>query len=211
MSDFELFDAVKSGNHAAVKEMIESGAQIGQQDKQGWTPLNWAAARGDLEMVDLLLQHGADPFGVGRDLRTPQMIALAAGRVEVVKRLRRAEAERKNGDAAQSDRKYCMAYHLGDLRRYDAWTEQEIKSKQTNTTPATTAEQQLEPTVLTDDDVVFLHQDYQVTMSIWPNEDVIFNGVTDHWKDFCQNELRFAVPDSLDLISQSEQTAQSAA
>jgi len=50
--------------------------------------------------------------------------------------------------------------------------------------------------------VVFLHGDYSVTRSIWSNEDVVFDKVTEDWKNFCKSELRFAVPDDLDLIGQ---------
>jgi ankyrin repeat protein len=184
----EFIEAIKSGNRAAVEEMIAAGAELNQQDKQGWTPLNWAAGSGQLEIVELLLERGADPVAVGRDLRTPQMIALAAGHAEVVKRLRQAEAE--SGAAQQSDRKYCTAYHVGELRRYPSWPENQQ---------------------LADDDVVFLHHDYTVTKSIWSGEDVIFDSVTDQWKDFCNNELRFAVPDSLDLIAKPAEAAQTAA
>lgn len=191
MSQMEFIEAIKSGNRAAVAEMIEAGAEINQQDKQGWTPLNWAAGSGQLEIVDLLLERGADPLAVGRDLRTPQMIALAAGHAEVVKRLRQAEAAAKGGgENGSSDRKYCTAYHVGDLRRYPSWTETQQ---------------------LADEEVVFLHQDYTVTKSIWAGEDVIFDNVTDQWKDFCNNELRFAVPDSLDLIAKPVEAAQTAA
>jgi hypothetical protein len=194
MSQMEFIEAIKSGNHATVAEMIGAGADLSQQDKQGWTPLNWAAGSGQLEVVELLLEHGADPLAVGRDLRTPQMIALAAGHAEVVKRLRQAEADAKGGEAQMSDRKYCTAYHLGELRRYSAWTENTGESQP-----------------LADDEVVFLHQDYTVTKSIWSGEDVIFDNVTEPWKDFCNTELRFAVPDSLDLIAKPAEAAQSAA
>ena len=192
MSQMELIEAIRSGNRSSVEELIKAGIDLTQQDKQGWTPLNWAAGSGHLEIVELLLENGADPLAVGRDLRTPQMIALAAGHAEVVKRLRRAEAD-AGGNPEQSDRKYCTAYHLSDLRRYPSWTS-ELQD-------------------LGDDDVVFLHQDFTVTKSIWAGEDVVFDKVTDEWKEFCSNELRFAVPDSLDLIAKptAEAAAQSAA
>lgn len=189
MSESEFIDAIKSGNRAAVQDMIDAGADLNQQDKQGWTPLNWAVGSGQLEIVELLLERGADPLAVGRDLRRPQMIALAAGHAEVVKRLREAEA--RAGAPAPSQRKYCTAYHLGDLRRYSGWT---------NESPD-----------LKDDDMVFLHQDYTVTKSMWAGENVLFDNVTEQWKEFCNNELRFAVPDSLDLIAKPVAAAQSAA
>ena len=190
MSQMEFIEAIKSGSRAAVAELIDAGADLAQQDKQGWTPLNWAAGSGQLEIVELLLERGADPLAVGRDLRTPQMIALAAGHAEVVKRLRRAEAESKGGAIEPSDRKYCTAYHVGELRRYSDW-----KEKTSDSQP------------LSDDDVVFLHQDYTVTKSIWAGEDVVFDDVSDRWKEFCETELRFAVPDSLDLIVKPAEVA----
>jgi ankyrin repeat protein len=203
----EFIEAIKSGNRTSVEQMLQSDADLNQQDKQGWTPLNWAAGTGNLEIVELLLEHGADPLAVGRDLRTPQMVALAAGHAEVVKRLRRAEAEANGEKAESSDRKYCAAYHIGELRRYSGWTENKLAAGNAEAADDQSGEAQ----GLTDDDVVFLHQDYTVTRSMWAGEDIIFDNVTEQWKDFCNNKLSFAVPDSLDLIPKQAVATQTAA
>jgi hypothetical protein len=46
---------------------------------------------------------------------------------------------------------------------------------------------------------------------MWAGEDVIFDNVTDQWKEFCVTQLQFTVPDSLDLIPQRAEAAQTAA
>jgi hypothetical protein len=199
----ELFEAVKTGNRETVKGLIESGAEVGRQDKQGWTALNWAAAKGHVEIIELLLANGADPFAVGRDLRTPSMIALAAGQAEAVKVLRRAEAQAGGGaGAAQPERKYCAAYPLEELRRYPAWPAAEGAG-------AASDGEQAEGSA--ESDVVFIHQDYKVTKSIWPDENVLFSDVTEQWKDYCRNELKFSVPDDLDLIGSPAEAPPAAA
>ena len=209
MSEMELIEAVKSGNRESVRGLIEAGAELSRQDKHGWTALNWAAAKGNLEMIELLLERGADPFEVGRDLRTPAMIALAAGQAEAVRILRRAEAQRGGGGERTPEREYNMAFYLRDLRRYPGWVENKLDAKEAGAEAADGQAQDGEG--LSDDDAVFLHQDYKVTKSIWPGEDVIFDDVTEQWKEYCRTELRFAVPDDLDLIGQPAEAAQSAA
>ena len=57
-----------------------------------------------------------------------------------------------------------------------------------------------------DDDVVFLHQDFTVTQSMWHNENVIFNQVVPAWEEFCTDVLKFKVPDDLDLIASVNRT-----
>lgn len=107
----------------------------------------------------------------------------------IEERLRAAEAKASATRASAPN--YCTAYYLGDLRRYPGWTSDDHDLK--------------------DEDVVFLHQDYTVTRSMWADENVIFNNVTELWKEFCNNELRFAVPDSLDLIAKPAPAAHTAA
>jgi ankyrin repeat protein len=203
MSDLQLIEAVKTGQLTEVEEALNSGADVHQQDEQGWTPLNWAAGKGNVEIVRLLLERGADVFRVGRDQRTPYKIALAAKHVEVTRVLKQA-GRSVNGSQDDSLRHYAKAYLLRDLRKFSGWREERINWKET--IPADDNGNSLE---LTDSDVVFLHQDFTVTQLIWPGENVIFNQVTPEWLEFCEQELQFTVPDDLDLIA-STPTAKSA-
>jgi ankyrin repeat protein len=199
MSDLRLIEAVKTGDISLVEELLEMSVDVNQQDEQGWTALNWAAGKGDVEITKHLLRNGADVFNVGRDQRTPYKIALAAGRVDVVKLLKEAELASGTGRSSATDRKYCKAYPLAKLRQFSGWVESRINWKAKNN--GETAESEAEE--FSDDDIMFIHQDYTVTQSMWHNENVIFNQVTSEWKDFCTTALNFKVPDDLDLIVQA--------
>jgi len=181
MSDLQLINAVKTGQLAKVEEALNAGADIHQQDEQGWTPLNWAAGKGSAEIVSLLLNRGADVFRTGRDQRTPYKIALAAKHSDVARLLKEAEQAVNGASVDSTSRDYAQAFLLGELRKFSDWHEEKNE--------------------LTDDDVVFLQQDFTVTELIWPGENVIFNRVTPEWKDFCTHKLRFKVPDDFDLIA----------
>jgi uncharacterized protein len=203
MSDLQLIDAVKTGQLAKVEEALNAGADIHEQDEQGWTPLNWAAGRGSVEIVSLLLNRGADVFRTGRDQRTPYKIAVAAKHIDVARLLKEAE-QRVNGGSDSTSRDYARAYLLGELRNFQDWREEKINWKET--IPASENGNSRE---LSDDDVVFLQQDFTVTQLIWPGENVIFNRSSPEWVDFCTQELRFKVPDDFDLIALTS-TARSA-
>jgi len=196
MSDLQLIDAVKTGQLAKVEEALNAGANIHQQDEQGWTPLNWAAGRGSVEIVSLLLNRGADVFRTGRDQRTPYKVAVAAKHIDVARLLKKAEQAVNGASGDSTSRDYARAYLLGELRKFSDWREEKINWKETN--PANENGNSRE---LSDDDVVFLQQDFTVTELIWPGENVIFNRITPEWIDFCSQELQFKVPDDFDLIA----------
>ena len=69
---------------------------------------------------------------------------------------------------------YCKAYPVQRLRGYPAWREVDV------------------PRTLTDDDHLYLHDDYIVTDGVFVDENVVFDQVTDEWKTYCTNTLRFA-------------------
>jgi uncharacterized protein len=201
MSHLRLIEAIKSRNSIQVEEEIQSGADINQQDEYGWTPLNWAAGRGDQKFVNLLLEKGADVLKVGRDRRTPYKIALAAGHAEVAKLLREAEDKLGEEKIERPTRIYCKAYRLTDLRQFHGWTDIGTSAPQEESGSGRQAEGQDE--AMSDDGVVFLHEDYTVTKSVWPGENLVFDQVTPEWKVFCTDVLNFKVPDDLDLVVQT--------
>lgn len=198
MSDLQLHELVKAADVEGLKKLLDSGVDVNEGDEQGWTPLNWAAGKGNVEILSLLTDKGADILKVGRDLRTPRMIALAAGHADAVRFLQEAE-DRHPNKPASPEREYCKAYHLRDLRRFQGWSEDRI-----NWTGSTDGHEagngHDSQAVFNDEDVVFLHHDLTVTESMWRNENVIYQKVTPEWQDFCANTLGFKVPDDLDLI-----------
>ena len=78
-------------------------------------------------------------------------------------------------------RKYCKAYYLKDLRQWGHWTEKREEGE---------AE-------LTDEDVVYLWDDFVVVRSPVLPGGVIFDGVTPEWQDFCHTTLGFEIPEDL--------------
>jgi ankyrin repeat protein len=58
------------------------------QNKHGWTPLHRASINGALEVVRLLLEHGADVEAKDNDGETALQVAAYKGHDEVVELLR---------------------------------------------------------------------------------------------------------------------------
>lgn len=197
--ELELIAAVKEGDVGKARELCDASADIDQQDEHGWTPLNWAAGQGNVELVRLLLQRGADVTRTGRDNRTPLMIAKAASRKEVAEILTEAEKEKGVWEDPRQTRPYCKAYYLRDLRRFAGWSEnQEAAIAGDGDSGDPSPEDDDEGSgPLTDESIVYLHQDFTVTRSMWHGEDIVFDGVTPEWEAFCEKELEFSIPEDL--------------
>jgi hypothetical protein len=89
--------------------------------------------------------------------------------------------------------KYCKAYSLKVLRTFSQWTEKtENTRKETQEIDGKEIEIKRE---LTNDDFLYLQENYVVTDGIFQDENIIFDNVTSEWKDFCSNTLMFAIPD----------------
>jgi hypothetical protein len=180
MNEPQLIEAAKAGDVNRVQALIEDGVDLEQKDDYGWTALNWVAGRGDSAIVLLLLKAGVNAVNSGRDLRTPYQIALATAQVEVASLLQ--QAEQNSGITSEiSARPYCKAY---PVKVFDynpvGWFARQA---------------------LADDAVVYLHQDFSVTASMWHGEDVVFDRVSEDWRSYCRDRLGFHVPTDLELAA----------
>ncbi len=96
----DLSGAVFTGDLAAVKQALTEGADPNAKDPQsGSTMLSIAALMGHTEIVELLLEHGADVNAKSRDGSTALHTAAFLGRVETVKLLleKGADTTLRNG------------------------------------------------------------------------------------------------------------------
>lgn len=78
-------------------------------------------------------------------------------------------------------RKYCKAYYLTDLRRFDGWVEQSA-----NDEPA-----------LESDTICYIWDDFTVVRSPIKTAAPIFDQITPEWKQFCTDILDFSIPEDL--------------
>ncbi|HVR09602.1 MAG TPA: ankyrin repeat domain-containing protein [Thermoanaerobaculia bacterium] len=195
----DVIDAAKSGDVEALTRLLAAGGAVNQRDDQGWTPLNWAAGRGDVPMLRLLLDRGADITLTGRDNRTPLMIAKAAGRKEVAAALTAAEQTAGIWLDPRLTRSYCKAFYLRDLRGFPGWSEAggDAKQESSSANGGRQPEAPLVAAPLVADDIVYLHQDLTVTRSMWHGEESIFDAVTPDWREFCTATLAFEIPEDL--------------
>lgn len=89
-AEVELFDAARANDTARVGRIISSTRIINvnaQQDPVGETALHKAAERGNIEVVRMLLEAGADVNLTTRDSEGPLHISAYYGYLEVAKLL----------------------------------------------------------------------------------------------------------------------------
>lgn len=82
--DNAMMIAAWTGNLAAVKALVDRGAQV---NKPGWTPLHYAAANGHLDVMRYLLEESAYIDAESPNRTTPLMMAAWLGHIYAVKLL----------------------------------------------------------------------------------------------------------------------------
>jgi len=73
---------------------------------------------------------------------------------------------------------YCKAYPVQTLKAFAGWDGPEVEG-------------------LADDEVCYIWEDFVLTRSCLDEERAPLFEVTDAWKAFCTDTLRFAVPDDV--------------
>ncbi len=89
--------------------------------------------------------------------------------------------------------KYCKAYYAKDFRALDGW-EENLENLRPETKEENGQEVEIKRTELKDDDILYLQENYVVTDGIFKDENIIFDKVTDAWKEACHTQLNFEIP-----------------
>ena len=88
--DAKWFDAVKKGNLALVKQMVEKGQNLEAKDEAslGQTALGWAAFIGYKDIVDYLISEGASLYATDSgDVYNVLKSAVLGGDIRIVKQI----------------------------------------------------------------------------------------------------------------------------
>jgi hypothetical protein len=87
---------------------------------------------------------------------------------------------------------YCKAYLAQQFRQFPGWTENAANvRKETKEVGGKEVEVERK---LDDDSILYLQENYVVTDGIFKDENIIFDNVTDEWKQFCHETLEFEIP-----------------
>ncbi|PTT52905.1 ankyrin repeat domain-containing protein [Aeromonas sp. HMWF014] len=104
--DAAWFDAVKQGDLATIKKMVEAGQNLEAKDEAslGQTALGWAAFIGYLDIVKYLTEQGADIRATDKaDVYNTVKSAVMGNNVEVVKYLHERLKNEVDWDAKEKD------------------------------------------------------------------------------------------------------------
>ncbi|HEX6267134.1 MAG TPA: ankyrin repeat domain-containing protein, partial [Burkholderiales bacterium] len=97
-SNSVLNRAVEGGNPEVVKSVLQAGADPNARGETGMTPLMMAAFFGKPSIIDVLLDHGADPGLIENRRRdTALLIAVNRGHTGVVRSLINGKVDANQG------------------------------------------------------------------------------------------------------------------
>ena len=90
-----LFYAIEKNNVVYAQKVLSMNFDPNLHHDNGYTPLAYAALKGNPQMVDMFLRNGADPAQSTRDGDTAVELALRMGHNEIADNLKRARQQRE--------------------------------------------------------------------------------------------------------------------
>ena len=134
--DTRVIDAVKSGNTATLRALLQKRADVNTPEADGATALHWAVNRDNTEMVQLLIAAGANVKAANRYGITPLLLACETGSAPTVEALLKAGAD-PNGAlpegetalmtaarAGKADVIKALVAHGGNVNAQESWHSQ---------------------------------------------------------------------------------------
>ncbi|XP_068029722.1 protein phosphatase 1 regulatory subunit 12B isoform X5 [Anomalospiza imberbis] len=113
-----------------VKFLVENGANVNQQDNEGWTPLHAVASCGYLNIAEYLIGHGANVAAVNSEGEVPSDIAEEAAMKDLL-----LEQVKKQGVDLELSRKEEEQQMLQDARQWlNSGRIEDIKQPRTGAT-----------------------------------------------------------------------------
>ncbi|NXO19116.1 MYPT2 phosphatase, partial [Oriolus oriolus] len=113
-----------------VKFLVENGANVNQQDNEGWTPLHAVASCGYLNIAEYLISHGANVAAVNSEGEVPSDIAEEAAMKDLL-----LEQVKKQGIDLDLARKEEEQQMLQDARQWlNSGRIEDIKQPRTGAT-----------------------------------------------------------------------------
>jgi hypothetical protein len=89
--------------------------------------------------------------------------------------------------------RYCKAYHVKRFREFEGWKEN-LSDLRKDKRIEDGKEIEVERTSLEDGDVLYLQENYVVTDGIFKDQNIVFDDVSEAWKEFCEKVLEFEIP-----------------
>nr|XP_009665626.1 PREDICTED: protein phosphatase 1 regulatory subunit 12B isoform X2 [Struthio camelus australis] len=113
-----------------VKFLVENGANVNQQDNEGWTPLHAVASCGYLNIAEYLISHGANVAAVNSEGEVPSDIAEEAAMKDLL--LEQVKKQGVDLDLARKEEEQKM---LQDARQWlNSGRIEDIKQPRTGAT-----------------------------------------------------------------------------
>ena len=98
-AEVALFYAIEKNNLVYGQKVLSMNFDPNLHHDNGYTPLAYAAMRGSLPMIELLLRNGADPQQTTKEGDTPVELALRFSHGEVADLLKRARQGEPEAEA----------------------------------------------------------------------------------------------------------------